>query len=56
MPRTMLTDEYWEKLSQLMLYSDRIYNNAEHRSTLEGIIYRMRVGCPWRDVPESFGH
>ncbi len=56
MPRTMLTDEYWEKLSRLMLYSGRIYNKAEHRSTLEGILYRMRVGCPWREVPKSFGH
>lgn len=56
MPRTMLTDGYWEKLSKLMLYTGRIYNKTEHRSTLEGILYRMRVGCPWRDVPESFGH
>ena len=22
---------------------------------MEGILYRMRVGCPWRDLPESFG-
>lgn len=21
---------------------------------MEGILYRMRTGCPWRDVPESF--
>jgi len=22
---------------------------------MEGILYRMRTGCPWRDVPTSFG-
>ena len=21
----------------------------------EGILFRMRVGCPWRDIPEAFG-
>lgn len=55
MPRTILTDEHWEKLQRLMLYTGRVYNKPEHRSTFEGILYRMRVGCPWRDVPESFG-
>ncbi|MBK8972124.1 MAG: IS5 family transposase [Hahellaceae bacterium] len=23
---------------------------------VEGILYRMRVGCPWRDIPEQFGN
>lgn len=23
--------------------------------TVEGILYRMRVGCPWRDLPRAFG-
>jgi transposase len=23
--------------------------------TVEGILYRMRVGCPWRDLPKAFG-
>ena len=55
MPRTILTDEYWEKLLRLMLYTGRVYNKPEHRNTFEGILYRMRVGCPWRDVPDYFG-
>lgn len=38
-----------------MLNTGRVYNKPEHRNTLEGIVYRMRVGCPWRDLPESFG-
>ncbi|WP_037054941.1 IS5 family transposase, partial [Rheinheimera baltica] len=55
MPRTMLTDECWSKLIRLMLKTGRIYDKPEHRNTFEGILYRMRVGCPWRDVPETFG-
>jgi len=54
MPRLMLTDELWSKLKAILL-EDRVYNKLEHRKTLEGIIYRLRVGCPWRDLPEYFG-
>lgn len=28
---------------------------AEHRTVVEGIIYRYRVGIPWRYLPECFG-
>jgi transposase len=55
MPRTMLTDSQWEKLSRLMIFTERVYNKPEHRNTFEGILYRIRVGCPWRDVPDAFG-
>ena len=54
MPRIMLTDEHWSKLRAILL-EDRVYDKPEHRNTMEGILYRMRVGCPWRDIPESFG-
>jgi len=54
MPRTMLTDELWSKLKVILL-EDRVYNKFEHRQTMEGILYRLRVGCPWRDLPECFG-
>ena len=33
-----------------------VYNKDELRLTVEGMLYRMRVGCPWRDVPEFFGN
>jgi putative transposase len=28
---------------------------ADHRRVLEGIIWRYRVGAPWRDLPGQFG-
>lgn len=55
MPRTMLTDKRWEKLLQLMKNTGRIYNKSEHRMTFEGILYRLRTGISWRDLPTEFG-
>ena len=54
MPRLMLTDEHWSKLKLIMLESS-IYDKDELRTIVEGILYRMRVGCPWRDIPKEFG-
>lgn len=38
-----------------LVYEFGVYNKLEHRQTLEGILYRLRVGYPWRDLPECFG-
>lgn len=35
--------------------SGRVYNKYEHRNTMEGILYRMRTGIQWRDLPPEFG-
>ena len=55
MPRTILTDNRWELLLQLMKSTGRVYDKPEHRMTFEGILYRMRTGIPWRDLPRYFG-
>lgn len=55
MPRTMLSNDQWKKLSNLMIFTGRVYKKCDHRKTFEGILYRMRTGCPWRDIPEFFG-
>lgn len=54
MPRQMLTDEHWSKLKAMMLKLN-IYNKPTLRQTTEGILYRIRVACPWRDLPADFG-
>jgi transposase len=54
MPRKMLTDEYWSKLKPI-LHDCRIYNKPDLRLTIEGILYKLRAGCTWRDVPKEFG-
>jgi len=37
------------------MLEDRVYDKASHRKTMEGILFRMRTGCPWRDIPRDFG-
>ena len=45
MARTMLTDEQWQKLSDI-LRQINIYNKPNLRRTVEAMLYRIRVGCP----------
>ena len=54
MPRLMLSDEFWSKLEKILL-QEAIYNKRNLRMTVEGMLYRMRVGCLWRDLPKAFG-
>jgi transposase len=54
MPRFMLSDEYWSKLKGMML-QENIYDKRGLRMMVEGMFYRLRVGCPWRDLPSCFG-
>lgn len=54
MARRMLSDEQWSKLRTIML-EQGIYHKPKLRKTVEGMLYRMRVGCPWRDLPKEFG-
>lgn len=54
MPRLMLNDERWSKLRTIMR-EHGIYDKPNLRMMVEGMLYRMRAGCPWRDLPPEFG-
>ena len=54
MPRTMLKDEHWTRLRPILLELN-IYDKRNLRQTVESVLYRMRVGCPCRDLPSYFG-
>ncbi|WP_288382000.1 IS5-like element ISAbe13 family transposase [uncultured Acinetobacter sp.] len=54
MPRTMLTDQHWQKLKAI-LRNLSIHLNSNLRNFIEAILYRIRTGCPWRDIPTCFG-
>ncbi|MEQ5701771.1 IS5 family transposase [Providencia stuartii] len=54
MPRTMLTDKLWLKLKPILLDLN-IYDKPNLRNIIEGILFRMRTGIPWRDIPKQFG-
>lgn len=52
-----LTDEQWSWIEPLLPSSQgrRSRPFRDHRPLIDGIIYRFRTGCPWRDVPERYG-
>lgn len=54
MPCTMLTDQHWSKLETIFC-NFRIYLKQNLRNFIEAILYRIRTGCPWRDLPPAFG-
>ena len=54
MPRYMLTEKRWSKLREILLQFS-LYHKAGLRKTVEGILFRMRTGVPWRDLPDPFG-
>ena len=57
MSRGDLTDSEWARLEPLLPTSDgrqgRPYN--DHRQVLNGILWVVRTGAPWRDLPERYG-
>jgi transposase len=50
----MLTDQHWSKL-ETIFRNFRIYLKQNLRNFIEAILYRIRTGCPWRDLPSAFG-
>jgi transposase len=53
-----LTDAEWHVLKDLLPPDDgRPGRPAEGtRSVVNGILWRLRTGAPWRDVPEKYGN
>ncbi|WP_032137646.1 IS5 family transposase [Kingella negevensis] len=54
MPRLMLNNKQWARLKAISL-KQGIYDKENLRKTVEGILYHMRTGIPWRDLPKYFG-
>ena len=53
-----LSDEAWNSISDLFPHS--IGNKGfsqiiPSREVFEAVLYRARTGCPWRDLPKSYG-
>src|SRR3990170_2887149 len=53
----VLNDAQWARIESLMPSSDgqRGRPFRDHRQVIEGIIFRLRTGVAWRDLPGSFG-
>ena len=53
--RYELTDEQWDKIkSYFENKKGRPYKNL--RSTVNGIIWIMKTGAMWRDLPDRYGN
>jgi transposase len=52
-----ITDEYWRRLEPLLPppCRGRGRPRADDRKTLNGILYVLRTGCRWGDVPRKYG-
>jgi transposase len=57
MNRGDLTNEQWERLQPLLPpQKPHIGRPAhDHRTILNGILWLLRTGAPWRDLPERYG-
>ena len=54
--RGELTDKAWEQIAPLLPSNGgRGQQWAEHRRVINGILWRLRTGAPWRDLPERYG-
>lgn len=53
---TLLSDEQWTIISPLLPRQGRMGRpRANDRRVVEGILYVLRAGCRWKDLPAEFG-
>ena len=53
----VLSDSQWARIQPLLPSSAgrRGHPFRDHRQVVEGIVFRLRVGMPWRELPAEFG-
>ena len=54
-----VSDELWERIEPVILEEDppkaRGRKRADAREMLNGIIFRLRSGCQWNQLPKELG-
>ena len=57
LPRHSLTDEQWKRLQPLLPPQKPHIGRpaSDQRTLLNGMIWILKTGAPWRDLPERFG-
>lgn len=55
--RHALTDDQWTRIApHLPPHKPRTGKpNHDHRTIIDGILWRLKTGAPWRDLPERYG-
>jgi transposase len=54
----VLRDDQWERIAPLVpgKVGDLGRSGADNRLFVEAVLWIVRVGAPWRDLPKSFGN
>ena len=57
MERRLLTNNQWKRIEPLLTgkVTDPGRTAVSNRRTVEGILWILRTGAPWRDLPPIFG-
>lgn len=55
MRRFELTDDQWAVVAPLLPRQGRGGRWNDHRTMLDGMLWVLRTGSPWRDMPERYG-
>jgi transposase len=55
--RRVLRNDQWERIAPLLpgKAEDPGRSGADNRLFVEAVLWIVRVGAPWRDLPEDFG-
>jgi transposase len=54
--RHELTDQAWAQIAPLLPATGRPGGQwADHRRVVNGILWKLATGVPWRDLPERYG-
>ncbi len=53
MTRRVLTDSMWEQI-QFVMKEKSCHRWKNDRNIMEAMIWKLRTGAPWRDIPSEF--
>jgi transposase len=56
MDRLVLSDAAWERMAPLIIgrADQKGSTGRDNRMFVEGVLWIVRTGSPWRDLPEAF--
>lgn len=57
MERDLLRDDQWERVANMLpgKAADPGRTAADNRAFVEAVLWMLRTGAPWRDLPKGFG-
>jgi len=55
MSRSDMSDLEWQFIKGILPNKSRGVKHVDDRRVINGIFYVLRVGCPWRDLPDQYG-